>query len=674
MADINYPIANNDEFTRLKLDYATQADIRIKNEIINGDFSKGQEGWDTSGYYFNEFEVVDGVAVTTNFTQNNRGFIQSIDIDEGDIIYCKFDTKVDNIEKLDYFRVQGMTNGQGNSRVDITSEMSTYSTTIKALTDITRIRFYYRFKEVGEYRAYLDNVILVNLTKLYGKGNEPTKEEFDSEILKFSSGYFEGEVALPQSELRNDILNKTVSKERYLLEIGNIDDLKTLNKTNLVSAINEISEGKKYSGVKIIDKFPVNHKQWDIETKPYIIFNDRSKWGAGDFVTLDEETTFMGEATLRFELQEGDRKNFRSSGVLDIDVDLAEYDYLDLWVKLDRRFVSTTDSLTLLLGSDGLEEENSIGFTTPMTYIPSGNFEKVRVPLYGRTVKIPWNTINKARFHMVSGEKLTMHLARIDAVKVDKAQVSITFDDASPSVNEIAYPIMRKYNIPGTFYVNPNAVTESQWNDFRKMRDEGWVIGSHTQGHVRLNGTDTTDEEKVLSILRADAILKREGFHIGARFLAYPWGAAPVRDSIVEEVVRKTFIASRRVNTTVTYHSPVGFYQADNILGVNMGYTNDANYGIDLIQEAMNGKLLVTFLFHNINDNPQNDSSFHVDEFETLMQHIADLRDTGKINVVTPADLYLQHTGNVIKIEGSDYIDTKSVDGNPLLLKLPSSK
>src|SRR5699024_3388816 len=62
--------------------------VVIKNIVENGDFSEGTKGWPTSGYQ-TEFEVTDGVAKTTNFDVNNRGFIQKLPEQPniGDITY-----------------------------------------------------------------------------------------------------------------------------------------------------------------------------------------------------------------------------------------------------------------------------------------------------------------------------------------------------------------------------------------------------------------------------------------------------------------------------------------------------------------------------------------------------------------------------------------------------------
>ncbi len=63
--------------------------------------------------------------------------------------------------------------------------------------------------------------------------------------------------------------------------------------------------------------------------------------------------------------------------------------------------------------------------------------------------------------------------------------VSLTFDDGSQSQLDIAIPILREYNLLGTFYINPRA---DDWKErltpWRDVALAGHEVGNHTINHI----------------------------------------------------------------------------------------------------------------------------------------------------------------------------------------------
>src|SRR5699024_5567724 len=80
--------------------------VVLKNEIDNGDFSEGTKGWRTSGFQA-EFEVIDGVAKTINFSISNRSFIQTLPEQPniGNIIYVSINTRIDHPDKFNSMNI-----------------------------------------------------------------------------------------------------------------------------------------------------------------------------------------------------------------------------------------------------------------------------------------------------------------------------------------------------------------------------------------------------------------------------------------------------------------------------------------------------------------------------------------------------------------------------------------
>ena len=67
----------------------------------------------------------------------------------------------------------------------------------------------------------------------------------------------------------------------------------------------------------------------------------------------------------------------------------------------------------------------------------------------------------------------------------EAAMLTYTFDDGSRYIYDNAYPIMKKYNQPGVVYAISERVADYYDNyihadQFRKMQDNGWEIGSHS--------------------------------------------------------------------------------------------------------------------------------------------------------------------------------------------------
>src|SRR5207248_10888711 len=66
-----------------------------------------------------------------------------------------------------------------------------------------------------------------------------------------------------------------------------------------------------------------------------------------------------------------------------------------------------------------------------------------------------------------------------------RAAVSLTFDDAAPSQLDVALPIMERYGLRGTFYVNPGSGSrfDQAVERWRAAHAGGHEIGNHTLRH-----------------------------------------------------------------------------------------------------------------------------------------------------------------------------------------------
>ena len=115
-------------------------------------------------------------------------------------------------------------------------------------------------------------------------------------------------------------------------------------------------------------------------------------------------------------------------------------------------------------------------------------------------------------------------------------RVCLTFDDAYESVYTYAFPIMARYELPGTVFIISDYVGQYNtwdvnigwlhfphldWQQIRSLAEAGWEIGSHTVSHrdlTRLPASELLSELDVSKKL----LERRVGGKI--RCLSYPFG------------------------------------------------------------------------------------------------------------------------------------------------------
>ncbi len=98
----------------------------------------------------------------------------------------------------------------------------------------------------------------------------------------------------------------------------------------------------------------------------------------------------------------------------------------------------------------------------------------------------------------------------------DSSRFTISFDDAHVSVLTHAAPVLRELGITPTLFVPTAYVGTSDemldWDDLRRLRDEGWVLGSHTDTHPRmaLRLYDESEEAQVRRLVEDELLRSRD--------------------------------------------------------------------------------------------------------------------------------------------------------------------
>ena len=118
--------------------------------------------------------------------------------------------------------------------------------------------------------------------------------------------------------------------------------------------------------------------------------------------------------------------------------------------------------------------------------------------------------------------------------------IGISVDDADKSFLEVGWPLFKKNNIPVTLFVTTGTIANNQkyinWDQIRKLKEEGVVIGAHSHTHAHM--PDISIEEVRNEIETSNKIFLKELGEIPTLF-AFPYGETT--DEIIELIKEYKF-------------------------------------------------------------------------------------------------------------------------------------
>ena len=135
--------------------------------------------------------------------------------------------------------------------------------------------------------------------------------------------------------------------------------------------------------------------------------------------------------------------------------------------------------------------------------------------------------------------------------KNDKPQVVLTFDDGYRTVHDVVAPILKRYGLPATVYLNSGHIGDSghelsdagqghypdeefmTWTEVAHLHDQGWLIGSHGVKHIDLTSQDEQMIEKQLTESKKE-VSRMTGEN--CIHFSYTWGR---HTPLVRELVAK---------------------------------------------------------------------------------------------------------------------------------------
>jgi len=142
----------------------------------------------------------------------------------------------------------------------------------------------------------------------------------------------------------------------------------------------------------------------------------------------------------------------------------------------------------------------------------------------------------------------------------EKPKVSITFDDGFEECYTIMLPILEKYNIKATFFINPMSVENQNsfftksfisnnlqvdlqkrimnWDMLKEIKDLGHIVGSHTYSHANLKYL--TQSKLQYEIVDSKVVIESK-LNTDCDFFAFPFGNDNYFDEKAISLVTKNY-------------------------------------------------------------------------------------------------------------------------------------
>ena len=114
-----------------------------------------------------------------------------------------------------------------------------------------------------------------------------------------------------------------------------------------------------------------------------------------------------------------------------------------------------------------------------------------------------------------------------------RKSVVITFDDGWRSMYDIAYPVLKRYGYPATFFISTDLIqptsTTLDWGRIREMTRNGIDVQCHSKTHRSLGKIENGEtfqayfESARTELVESSKVIKRQ-LGTDVKYLAYPFG------------------------------------------------------------------------------------------------------------------------------------------------------
>lgn len=384
----------------------------------------------------------------------------------------------------------------------------------------------------------------------------------------------------------------------------------------------------------------------DRQEQPLFMFPAGHGWegnGKGSFSDAGGELAVNGDRSFKIETNGNEEAAVATSPEIS-PVDLFEKHIV---VHAEVSFSSRLKTVALRLSSGSIESdyaEATIWETDEDPVILGSTFERQSIPReeFAVTGSINWSGIKRAQLRVTDNKtgKVTLYAAGIYAVPtMPNGRVSIAFDDGYASTRSIALPRLSPYRMPATCYVITDILGKEEQlklEDLYALRDQhDWEIAGHAltvAAHNKPNGLDDLEGEELeeeLDGLRA--WMDEHGF--ARRTFAYPKGAAGQE---VRKIIKSQYGGGR-----VTARGPETNPTRDDYIvrgwSINSSFDTVAAIKEAITNASQRGEWLV-LTFHKLVTTPAAETEFATADFDEIVDHIGELKESGDIEVLTVAD------------------------------------
>ena len=198
-------------------------ELKIPNIIKNGDFSQGLDEWEPVNQLGAGIEITeDGAVFEARYTAYAPH--QLIPIKANHVYYIS--QKAKNIDTPEALMAFG--NGRIREQVILVyinqineTEFTRVSATIKANNNYTSfIPFNFTYNQANSRKIIIDDVLMLDLTEIFGVDNEPTKEEMDTLVNLIPNSWWDGTLKPTQKQLITWLLNLIRENRNAIIALG----------------------------------------------------------------------------------------------------------------------------------------------------------------------------------------------------------------------------------------------------------------------------------------------------------------------------------------------------------------------------------------------------------------------------------------------------------------------
>ena len=254
-----------------------------------------------------------------------------------------------------------------------------------------------------------------------------------------------------------------------------------------------------------------------------------------------------------------------------------------------------------------------IYFAVSAYYLPvSAGISCIRLELAGPTggsLDLSTTLVDKIRIRINNpSDTHTEYLYGVayedSGTRYPNGAITITYDDASASMGDLAFPLHEARSIPGVAYIigESSENTGTSPETLRAMQTAGWEIGGHADRYAdHIDMTALTAAELDSSLSRMKRWLVSRGLH--GKHFAYPHG---ISNTLVQQVASKYFCSGRGTggsNQPPSFNAPYSPMQAYTFNGLSFNTdTNTKTVMKTAIDKANAKRMWLTLLFHGVSE------------------------------------------------------------------------